>query len=227
MSRRVAVTGVGAVTPLGNDVSGFWQGLLEGRSGIDRITRFDTTEFRTKIAGEIRGFDPLLYMDRKQAKRTDFFIQYAVAASRMAIQDAMIDMDAEDAFRVGVIIGTAIGGISHIEQTHSQFLESGPKKISPLFLISIICNMASGQVALNLGAKGFSTCVVTACASGAHAIGDAFKAVQRGDADIMIAGGAEGALTPLVVGGLESMKVTSTRDVDPAHASCPFDSSRD
>lgn len=227
MSRRVAVTGVGAVTPLGNDVSSFWQGLLEGRSGIDRITRFDTTEFRTKVAGEIRGFDPLLHMDRKQAKRTDFFIQYAVAASRMAIQDAMIDMDAEDAFRVGVIIGTAIGGISHIEQTHSQFLESGPKKISPLFLISIICNMASGQVALNLGAKGFSTCVVTACASGAHAIGDAFKAVQRGDADIMIAGGAEGALTPLVVGGLESMKVTSTRDVDPAHASCPFDASRD
>lgn len=227
MSRRVAVTGVGAVTPLGNDVSSFWQGLLKGRSGIDRITHFDTTEFRTKVAGEVRGFDPMLYMDRKQAKRTDLFIQFAIAASQMAIQDAMINMDAEDPFRVGVIIGTAIGGISHIEQTHSQFLESGPRKISPLFLISIICNMASGQVALNLGAKGFNTCVVTACASGAHAIGDAFKAVQRGDADIMIAGGAEGALTPLVIGGLESMKVTSTRDVDPAQASCPFDAGRD
>ncbi len=227
MSRRVAVTGVGAVTPLGNDVSSFWEGLLEGRSGIDRITHFDTSDFRTKVAGEVRGFDPLLYMDRKQAKRTDLFIQYAIAASQMAIQDAMINMDTEDPFRVGVIIGTAIGGISHIEQTHSQFLESGPKRISPLFLISIICNMASGQVALNVGAKGFNTCVVTACASGAHAIGDAFKAVQRGDADIMIAGGAEGALTPLVIGGLEAMKVTSTREVAPAHASCPFDSERD
>jgi len=227
MTRRVAVTGIGAVTPLGNDASALWQGLLAGRSGIDRITHFDTTEFRTKVAGEVRGFDPLRYMDRKQAKRTDLFIQYAIAASQMAIQDAMLSMEVEDPFRVGVIIGTAIGGISHIEQTHAQFLDGGPKRISPLFLISIICNMASGQVALNLGAKGFNTCVVTACASGAHAIGDAFRAVQRGDADVMIAGGAEGALTPLVIGGLESMKVTSTREVEPALASCPFDANRD
>jgi 3-oxoacyl-[acyl-carrier-protein] synthase II len=227
MKRRVAVTGFEAITPLGNDATSSWEALVAGRSGIDWITRFDCTDLKTKIAGEVRGFDPLQHMDRKQVRRTEPFVQYALAASQMALQDAGIGMEEEDPFRVGVVIGTAIGGISHIEETHSRFLKSGPKKISPLFIVSVICNMATGQVALSTGAKGFSTSPVTACASGTHAIGDAFKAVQRGDADVMIAGGSESALTPLMVGGLESMKATTTRAVDPSRASCPFDRNRD
>jgi 3-oxoacyl-[acyl-carrier-protein] synthase II len=227
MKRRVVVTGLGAVTPLGNDVASSWKALVAGKSGVDWISRIDARDFKTKVAGEVRGFDPLQYMDRKQVRRTDLFIQYALAASRMAIQDSGIRMEDEDPFSVGVIVGTAVGGISHIEESQTQLLKGGPKRISPLFIISIICNMASGQVAISLGAKGFSTCVVTACASGTHAIGDAFKVVQRGDADVMIAGGAESALTPLVIAGLESMKASTTRSVDPALASCPFDRKRD
>lgn len=227
MKRRVAVTGFEAITPLGNDVITSWEALIAGRSGIDWITRFDCQDLKTKIAGEVRGFDPLQYMDRKQIKRTDPFVHYALAASQMALRNAGIKMEEEDPFRVGVIIGTAIGGISQIEQTHSQFLKDGPRRISPLFIVSMICNMATGQVALTTGAKGFSTCVVTACAAGTHAIGDAFKVIQRGDADVMIAGGSESALTPLVVGGLESMKATTTKTVDPQLASCPFDRNRD
>jgi 3-oxoacyl-[acyl-carrier-protein] synthase II len=227
MKRRVAVTGVGAVTPLGNDVQSSWKGLLEGRSGVDWITRFDASEFRTKVAGEVRGFDPLLYMDRKTVKRMDLFVQYALGAAQMALQDAGIRMEEEDPFRVGVMIGTAIGGFSQIESTHRMFLQHGPSRVSSLFLVSIICNMASGQVAMKFGARGFNVCPVTACASGAHAIGDAFKVIQRGDADLMIAGGAEGAITPLVIAGLESMRATTTREVEPARASCPFDAKRD
>jgi 3-oxoacyl-[acyl-carrier-protein] synthase II len=227
MKRRVAVTGMGAVTPLGNDVVSSWEALVSGRSGIDWITRFDTQDFKTKIAGEVRGFDPLLFMDRKQIKRTDMFVQYALAASQMALQDATVQMEKEDPHRVGVVIGTAIGGISHIEQSHSVYLQEGVKKISPLFIVSIVCNMAAGQVAMATGAKGHHTCPVTACAAGTHAIGDAFRVIQRGDADLMISGGAESALTPLVIGGLQSMKATTTREVDPSLASCPFSKQRD
>ena len=227
MKRRVAVTGLGALTPLGNDVQSSWKSLLEGRSGIDFITHFDAKGLKTKIAGEIKGFDPLQYMDPKSAKRTDLFIQYALAATQMAFDDAGIRMEDEDASRVGVIVGTGIGGISQTEQAQTRLLKDGPGRVSPLFVVSMISNMAAGHIALSTGAKGFSTCIVTACASGTHAVGDAFKVIQRADADIMIAGGTEAALTPLVVGGLQSMKATSTRDVDPASACCPFDIERD
>ena len=227
MKRRVAVTGLGALTPLGNDVQSSWKSLLEGRSGIDFITHFDAKDLKTKIAGEIKGFDPLPYMDRKSAKRTDLFIQYALAATRMALDDSGIRTEDEDASRVGVIVGTGIGGISQTEQAQTRLLKDGPGRVSPLFVVSMISNMAAGHIALTTGAKGFSTCIVTACASGTHAIGDAFKVIQRADADIMIAGGTEAALTPLVVGGLQSMKATSTRAVDPASACRPFDIERD
>jgi 3-oxoacyl-[acyl-carrier-protein] synthase II len=227
MNRRVVVTGMGAVTPLGNDAFSSWEALVAGRSGIDWITSFDARAHKTKVAGQVRGFDPSLYMDRKQVKRTDPFTHFAVGAAKMAIADAGLEINNENRFRVGVIIGTAIGGIAQIEHTHAQFLQSGPAKVSPFFIVSSICNMATAQVALSTGARGYSTCPVTACAAGTHAIGDAFKAIQRGDAVAMIAGGAESALTPLIVSGLEAMRATTTRTTEPALASCPFDRKRD
>jgi 3-oxoacyl-[acyl-carrier-protein] synthase II len=227
MRKRVAITGMGAVTPLGNDLVTSWNALVQGKSGIDRITRFDPSGYKTRVAGEVRSFDPHRYMDKKLVRRTDPFIHFALGATKMAIEDSRIDLTLEDPFRVGVIIGSAIGGISQIEQTHKVFLEGGPSKVSPMFIVSMICNMASGIVSMELGIKGFHSCVVTACAAGTHAIGDAYRVIQRGEADIMIAGGSESAITPLVLSGLISMKATTTRDVEPQRASCPFDRRRD
>lgn len=227
MNRRVVITGLGAVTPIGIGVEPSWKALCEGKSGIDTISRFDPSGLRTKIAGEVRGFDPLDYIDKKQLRRMDPFIQFAIAATMMALEDAELQIDKENASSVGVIVGTAIGGIVGIERNHTKFMEAGPKKISPLFAVQILSNMASGQVAIQTGAKGFSTCVVTACATGTHAIGDAFKVIQRGDADAMIAGGTEAALTPFVLAGIDNMKATSTRNDEPQKASRPFDKDRD
>lgn len=225
--KRVVVTGLGAVTPIGIGVDASWKALCEGKSGIDIISRFDPTPLRTKMAGEVKGFDPLLYVDKKELRRMDPFIQYAIAATLMALDDSGLIIDSGNATRVGVIIGTAIGGIIGIEREHQKYMEMGPHRISPLFAVHIIANMAAGQIAIKTGAKGFSTCVVTACATGTHAIGDAFKVIQRGDADAMIAGGSEAALTPFVLAGLDNMKATSTRNEDPQRASRPFDRERD
>ncbi|MBI5167233.1 MAG: beta-ketoacyl-ACP synthase II [candidate division NC10 bacterium] len=225
--RRVVVTGLGAVTPIGIGVAAFWEGLLSGQSGIDRITRFDTSNLECQIAGEVKGFDPLAYMDRKEVKRVDVFIQYAMAAALMAVEDARLEIDDKNRHRVGIFIGTGMGGIPCLEEQHKVLLERGPGRLSPFFIPSIITNMASGQISMRLGAKGPNSCVSTACATGNHAIGDSFKIIQRGDADVMIAGGAEAVITPLTVGGFCAMKALSNRNHEPKKASRPFDMQRD
>ncbi len=225
--RRVVVTGLGAVAPTGIGVAAFWEGLISGHSGIDRITRFDPSNQDCQIAGEVKGFDPLAYMERKEAKRVDLFIQFAMAAALMAVEDARLEIDDKNRYQVGVFIGTGMGGIPYLEEQHKVLLERGPGRLSPFFIPSIITNMASGQISMRLGAKGPNSCVSTACATGNHAIGDSFKIIQRGDADIMIAGGSEAVITPLTVGGFCAMKALSTRNHEPKKASRPFDMQRD
>jgi 3-oxoacyl-[acyl-carrier-protein] synthase II len=227
MKRRVVITGVGAVTPLGIGVEKSWQALCQGKSGIGVITRFDASSFRTRIAGEVSGFNPLDFIDRKLVRRGDRFIHFALAAARMALEDSGLTINASNGERVGVSVGTAMGGIESLEKNHQLLLEGARQQISPFFIPSFLCNMATGQVAIEFGAGGANMCSVTACASGTHAIGDAFRVIQRGDSDAMIAGGAEAAIRPLVFAGLEPIKVMSARNEAPEKASRPFDRDRD
>jgi len=227
MKRRVVITGLGAVTPLGVGVEESWQALCQGKSGVGVVTGFDASDFRTKIAGEVKGFNPLDFIDRKLARRGDRFIHFALAATRMAVEDSGLRINAGNSERVGVSVGTAMGGIESIEKNHQLLLEGARQKISPFFVPSFLCNMATGQIAIEFGARGANMCSVTACASGTHAVGDAFRVIQRGEVDAMIAGGAEAAIRPLVFAGLEPVKVMSTRNEEPEKASRPFDKERD
>jgi 3-oxoacyl-[acyl-carrier-protein] synthase II len=226
-SRRVVVTGLGALTPVGNTAEEFWSSLTHGRSGIGPITRFDPTGFPTRIAGEVRNFDPLNFVDKKEARRLDPYLQYAVAGAVLAVQDAGLDTGKVDATRFGVMIGSGIGGITTLLENHKTLLERGPDRVSPFFIPMLIINMASGLVSMRFGAKAPNSSVVTACATGNHAIGDAFKIIQRGDADIMIAGGAEAIILPLTIAGFCAVKAMTTRNDEPQRASRPFDAERD
>lgn len=221
------VTGLGAVTPIGNTVQEFWKGLCEGKSGIDLITRFDVTDYPTKIAGEVKGFDPLDYIDKKEVKKMDTFIHYALAASEMAVTDSRLKPSTLDQTRAGVLIGSGIGGLPSMEEQHQILLEKGYRRISPFFIPMHIINLAAGHVSMRFGFQGPNSAVVTACAAGTHAIGDAFKLIQRGDADVMIAGGTESVITPLAIGGFSAMKALSRRNEEPQKASRPFERDRD
>lgn len=225
--RRVVVTGLGAITPLGNTVSDYWQGLLQGRSGVGQITLFDAERHSCRIAAEVKGFQPTDYMDRKEAKRTDRFVQFAIAASQQALEDGNFRITDLNAEQVGVIIGTGIGGIKVLEDQERVYLEKGPDRCSPFMVPMMIANMAAGQIAIHLGARGPNSCTVTACASGSNAIGDAMRMIQRGDVQAMLTGGTEAAITPLSMAGFASMKALSCRNQDPTRASRPFDRDRD
>ncbi len=227
MPRRVVVTGLGVVSPIGTGHQAFWEGLATGQSGVGRIARFDASAFATQIAAEVRDFDPTTYMDRKEARRNDRFVQFAYAATRMALDDARFAITPANAARTGVLIGSGIGGAATWEDQHRTLIERGPDRVSPFFVPMMIVNMATGVVSILTGAKGPSSCVVTACATGGNAIGDAARLIQHGDADVMLAGGAEAAITPLSMAGFSSMKAMSTRNDDPAHAVRPFDATRD
>lgn len=225
--RRVVVTGVGLVTALGTGTEETWKGLCEGRSGVSTISRFDTTQFSTKIAAEVKNFDPLHWFEKKDVKKMDLFIHYAVAAADYAMKHAGLTIGPGLAERTGVFIGSGIGGFTIIEREHTAFLEGGPRKISPFFIPSSIINLAAGQVSIRFGAKGPNSAPCTACSSGAHAVGDAYRVISRGDADVMIAGGSEAAVTPMGVGGFAAMRALSTRNEEPHRASRPFDKDRD
>jgi len=225
--RRVVMTGVGAVTPIGNTAEEFWAALLEGRSGIGAITRFDTTGYSTRIAGEVKGFDPLKYIDKKDDRKFDLFLKYAVACSAMAVEDAGIQTDRIDASRFGVLVGSGIGGLETLLENFETLRTKGPDRVSPFFIPMIIINMASGVIAMRFGAKGPNSSVVTACATGNHAIGEAMRIIERGDADVMIAGGSEAIIVPLTIAGFAQMKAMSTRNDEPTKASRPFDAERD
>jgi len=227
MKRRVVVTGLGVITPLGVGVEKSWQSLCEGKSGIGMITRFNATGFGTRIAGEVNGFNPLDFMGRKLIRRGDRFIHFALAATQMAVDDSKLTINPSNAERVGVSVGTAIGGIESLERNLQLLLEGARHRISPFFIPAFIANMASGQVAIQFGARGPNICLVTACATGTHAIGDAFRIIQRGEAEAMIAGGAEAAISPIIFAGLDALRVTSIRNDEPEKASRPFDKDRD
>lgn len=225
MKRRVVVTGLGAVTPLGNDVDSFWSGIRAGEVGIGQITKFDTTDFKVKIAAEVKDFVARDRMDFKSAKRMELFSQYAVVAAGEAMEDAEIDMSQEDPFRVGVIVGSGIGSLQSMEREEQRMLDKGPSRVDPLLVPKMITNMAAGNVSIATGARGKCTNVVTACASGTHCIGDAFRAIQYGDADVMIAGGSEGSVCPIGVAGFTSLTALTNCE-DPLRASIPFDKER-
>jgi len=227
MKRRVVITGLGAVTPLGVGVEASWQALCRGQSGIGPVTRFDTAGFRTRVAGEVNGFDAANFMPKKLVRRGGRFIHYALAATQMALDDSKLTINPANAERIGVSVGTAMGGVESLEENEQLLLDGAQNQISPFFIPSFICNMASGQVAVHFGAKGPNMCSVTACASGTHAIGDAFRAIQRGEADLMIAGGAEAPISPVVFAGLDPLKAMSARNDEPEKASRPFDRDRD
>jgi 3-oxoacyl-[acyl-carrier-protein] synthase II len=223
----VVVTGVGLVTPCGIGIDNVWNSIVNGQSGIGPITRFDTTRFDTKFAGEVKEFIPEDYIQPKEVKKMDLFIQYALGAAHVAVNDAGLDMGREDAERVGVVVGTGLGGLPTIEKYHSVYLERGPGRITPFFIPMLIANEAPGHIAIQYGMKGPNLCIVTACATGAHSIGEACRIIQYGDADVMVAGGCEANLTPLTVGGFNAMKALSTRNNDPQRASRPFERDRD
>lgn len=223
---RVVVTGLGAITPIGNDVASFWQGLKDKKVGIAPITYFDTTDYKAKLAGEVKDFDPKKYMDPKAARRMEPFSQYAVAAAGEAIAQAGLDMEKEDPFRVGTSIGSGIGSLQAMEREHKKMLEKGPNRVNPLLVPMMISNMAVGNVAMHYGLKGKSINVVTACATGTNSIGEAFRSIQYGEADVMVAGGTESAITPLGMAGFAALTALSTND-DPETASRPFDKDRD
>ena len=227
LDRRVVVTGLGLLTPLGNDVATNWENLRAGRSGIGAITRFDASALPVRFAGEVRGFDPAAYIDKKDIKRMDPFTHYAVAAAQMAVDDAGLSVRAVPSERVGVLVGVGMGGISTIEEYLRLFFESGLKKVTPFFIPRLIANMAPGQIAIRLGAKGVNYATTSACASGGHAIGEAYRLVRFGFQDVMFAGGAEAAVTPMGVGGFAVMRALSTRNDEPQRASRPFDKERD
>jgi 3-oxoacyl-[acyl-carrier-protein] synthase II len=221
------VTGVGLVSPLGIGTGANWEALCAGRSGIGPITHFDAAEFSARIAGEVKDFDPLQFINKKDVKKMDVFIQYAIAASQYAMDDAGVSVTEDIATRVGVFIASGIGGFSTIEREHKALIEGGPRRISPFFIPASIINLAAGQVSIRFGAKGPNSATCTACSASAHAIGDAFEIIRRNDADVMIAGGSEAAITPMGVGGFAAMRALSTRNDDPQHASRPFDRERD
>jgi 3-oxoacyl-[acyl-carrier-protein] synthase II len=225
--KRVVVTGLGMITPLGIGVKDSWDSLIAGRSGIRRITHFDSSNFPTKIAGEVQGFKPEDYIEPKEIKKMDRFIHFAIAAATMAVDDSGLKITDKNAERIGVIVGSGIGGLSTIEHYHSVLLERGPKRITPFFIPMLVINLASGQISIKFGAKGPNSAVATACATGSHSIGDAFRIIQRGDADAMIAGGTEAVIIPLGIGGFNAMKALSTRNDEPEKASRPFDIDRD
>jgi beta-ketoacyl-acyl-carrier-protein synthase II len=229
MKQRVVVTGMGVMTSLGSDLEPFWGSLLEGKSGVSLIEAFDVSEYPTRIAAEIKNFNPEDYgIDKKEARRMDRFVQFAAAASLKAIEDAGLDIGGNaDPERVGVVIGSGIGGLGTWEDQHNLLLQRGPKRVSPFFIPMMIANMASGQVSIMTGAKGPNTTAVTACATGTHSIGDSFKMIQRGDADVMIAGGAEATIRPTGLAGFCSMRAMSVRNDEPERASRPFDKDRD
>jgi 3-oxoacyl-[acyl-carrier-protein] synthase II len=224
---RVVVTGLGAVTPVGNTVPAFWSAISEGRSGVGPITRFDAKRLDSRIAAEVKDFDPLRVIEKKDLKKLDLFIQYALAAGAEAVEDAKLDLAQLDGTRAGALVGSGIGGISTILQWHDVLKERGPDRISPFFIPSLIVNMVSGQLSMRYGLKGPNSAVITACATGNHAIGDAFKIIQRGDADLMLAGGSEAIIIELCLAGFCSMKALSTRNDAPDRASRPFDAQRD
>jgi 3-oxoacyl-[acyl-carrier-protein] synthase II len=224
--KRVVVTGMGAITPLGNTVTEYWQGLLEGRSGIGSITLFDASRHACQIAGEVKGFDPSDYLDRKEVKRTDRFAQFGICASKLAVADAKFEINDLNAAQVGVVIGSGIGGIKVLEDQQDIYLTRGPDRNSPFMIPMMIANMAAGLTAIHIGAKGPNFCTVTACAAGSHAVGEAFRLIQRGYAQAMICGGTEAAVTPLSVAGFAAAKALSTRNEEPTRASRPFDRDR-
>lgn len=224
--RRVVITGLGAITPVGNTVDEMWESLLAGKSGIDFVTKVNKDLYPAKVAGEVKGFEPTDFIEKRDVRKMDPFTQYAVAASKMAVKDAGLEINDENAHRVGVWIGSGIGGMKTWEEQHTKLLEKGPGRVSPFFVPMMIPDMAAGQVSIQLGAKGINSCSVTACASGASSIGDAFKAVQRGDVDYMITGGTEAPITDMAFAGFSSAKALSTTN-DPKTASRPFDKNRD
>lgn len=226
-AKRVVVTGLGLVTPLGTGVEKTWSALCAGKSGIRRITTFDPTGYPSQIAGEVTDFDPAQYIEKKEIKKMDRFIHLAIGASQMAVDDAGLKVAPDNAERVGVYIGSGIGGLPAIEHYHKILLDKGSDRVSPFFIPMVIINLASGQVAIRIGAKGPNSCAVTACATGNHCIGDAFRLIQRGEADVMLAGGAESTICPLAVAGFSSAKALSRRNDDPTRASRPFDRDRD
>ena len=227
MKRRVVVTGLGALTPLGNSVHESWENAVAGKSGFGPITKFDSSAYKTRIAGEIKNFDPLQYVSKQEVRRYDDFILYALAAAEMAMADAKLTITSEFSERTGVIVGSAIGGLATLEDEFKSLLEGGPRKISPFAVPAILANLAAGHVSIRFGAKGPINCAVTACASGTSAIGDAYKTIAYGDADVMITGGTEAAVTPLAVGGFGSMRALSVKNDEPQKASRPFDKDRD
>ncbi len=227
MERNVVVTGLGAVTPIGNDPKSFWDGLVAGRNGIGAVTRFDASALPTRMAGEVKDFDPSEFMDSKEARRSDLYTQFAMAASQQAVQDAGLADGGYDPLRTGVMIGTGIGGIASLEVQHKILMEKGPGRISPFFIPMMIANMASGLVSIRWNMKGPNFATVSACSSGAHSIGEAFRFIREGTADVMVAGGSEATVTELCFAGFCAMKAMSTRNDDPATASRPFDIGRD
>lgn len=227
VNRRVVVTGIGLVSPLGIGPEVNWRALMAGYSGIGRITHFDPTAFASQIAGEVKGFDPLQFIEKRDVKKMDVFIQFAIAASQFAMEDSGLKVTAENAPRVGVYIASGIGGFTSIEREHKALMEGGPRRISPFFIPSAIINLASGQVSIRFGAKGPNSATCTACSASAHAVGDAFEIIRRSDADAMIAGGSEAAITPMGVGGFAAMRALSTRNDQPDKACRPFDRERD
>lgn len=226
VKRRVVVTGIGAVTPLGNDAETLWENIVANKSGVDYITRVNKDDFPVKVAAELKEFDPKEYIDRKEVRRMDLFTQYAVVASKMAVEDAGLVIDENNADRVGVWIGCGIGGMDTYEEQMRRFIDKGYRRVSPFFVPMLIPDMAAGQVSIQLGAKGINSCTVTACASGANSIGDAFKAVQRGDVDYIVTGGTEAPITNMAFAGFSAMKALSFNE-DPQTASRPFDKNRD
>ena len=225
--RRVVVTGVGLVSPLGIGTGPTWEGLVAGRSGAGPITRFDASEFRSRIACEVKGFEPRDYMDGRDVRKMDTFIQYGLAASLFAAEDAGLEVPVADPDRTGVVISSGIGGFETIEREHRKLLEKGPNRISPFFVPAMVVNLAAGWVSIRLGARGPNSAMATACSAGAHAVGEAFRLVRYGHADVMVAGGAEATITPMCIGGFARMGALSTRNDDPERASRPFDRDRD
>ncbi|QKG84651.1 beta-ketoacyl-ACP synthase II [Kroppenstedtia pulmonis] len=227
MTKRVVITGMGILSPIGNDIPTFWDNILQGQSGVGPVTQFDASDFPTRIAAEVKDFNPFNYMERKESRRMDRFVQFAVAASQMALNDAGIDIGKMDPSRVGVYVGSGIGGLKTWEEQHKIYLERGPSRVSPFFIPMMIANMAAGQVSISTGAKGPNSAAISACATGTHSIGDATKILQRGDADVMIAGGTEATVTPMAFAGFCANKAMSTRNDEPGQASRPFDAERD
>jgi 3-oxoacyl-[acyl-carrier-protein] synthase II len=225
--RRVVVTGVGVISALGTGVEKNWSALMQGKSGIGRITRFDASELPTQIAGEVKDFNPEEFIDKKEVKKMDLFIQYGLAAAELAMADSGLVVNEENAERVGVLVGAGLGGLPAIEKYHSAMLEGGYKKVSPFFIPMLIINLAPGYISMRFGAKGPNLSSVSACATGTHSIGDAFRMIQRGDADAMITGGTEATITPLAIAGFNVMRALSTRNDDPQGASRPFEKNRD